>query len=163
LATYQAIAAVSAALRALLSNAAIPPISGAEFLVVNADSLQSPMADGLGVFLYRASVNTAIHTVPGRPSLALDLHYFVTAWSGDPIRQQLLLGWAARRLEDSPILTSAMLNQHAPAPGVFRPDESVELAAESLNIQDEVSVWNAVKALQQPSVTYVARGVRIDS
>jgi len=154
MATHQAIAAVSATIRALIAGAAIPETAGAEFQVVNADSLQSPMADGVAVFLYRVTVNSAARN-------AVDLHYLVNACSADPIRQQLLLGWAIHVLDATPILTASVLNQHAPAPGVFQADERVELAAEVLTIQDEANVWNAVRALQQPSAAYVARGVRM--
>jgi hypothetical protein len=161
MATYQAIAAVSATIRALLAGAAIPAIAGAEFQVVNADSLQSPMADGVAVFLYRIGLNPALRSIPGRPSLAVDLHYLVNAHSADPIRQQLLLGWSAHVLQATPLLTASMLNQHAPEPGAFPADENVELTAEALAIQDEAAVWNSVHALQQPSIAYVARGVRI--
>jgi Pvc16 N-terminal domain len=152
MATYQAIAAVSASIRALLAGAAIPEIAGAEFQVVNADSLQSPMADGVAVFLYRVAVNPAARN-------AIDLHYLVSGYSADPIRQQLLLGWAIHVLDGTPVLTASMLNQHGP--GAFQPEENVQLTPEVLTIQDEASVWNAVRALEQPSAPYVAHGVRI--
>ncbi|MCU1238723.1 MAG: hypothetical protein JWP63_6690 [Candidatus Solibacter sp.] len=154
MATYQAIAAVSAAIRGVLASAAIPEIAGAEFQVVNADSLQSPMADGVAVFLYRVTESAVIRT-----RRTLDLHYLINAWSADPIRQQLLLGWAIQVLDGTSILTPSLLN--AASPGVFQPDESVQLMAETLAMQDESALWNAVRALQQPSAAYLARGVRI--
>jgi len=155
-ATYQALAAVSAAIRGVLTSAVIPEIAGAEIQVVNTDSLQSPMADGVAVLLYRVTPNPAM-----RGQLALDLHYLVNAWSADPIRQQLLLGWAIHVLEATPILSSSFLNQHTEAPGVFQPDEHVELSSETLTMDDESSLWSSVHALPQPSVAYVARGIRV--
>jgi hypothetical protein len=161
MAKYQAIAAVSATIRALLADAATPAVAGAEFQVVHADSLQSPMADGVAVLLHRITANTALRRAPGTPGFAADLHYLVNAWSADPLRQQLLLGWAIHVLEATPILSASALNLHAQDAGTFGPDENIELAAESLAIQDEAAVWTAVRALQQPSVAYVARGVQI--
>ncbi len=167
MATYQAIAAVSAAIRGLLENSVTLEIAGAEVKLVNADILQSPMADGVGIFLYRISTDPTIHRPgppgpPIRPVLAENLHYLVTAWSPDPVRQQVLLGWALRVIEDSPLLSASLLNQHGPAPNIFSPGDSVELAAEALSIQDESEIWHAAKAWQQPSISYVARGVRIE-
>ena len=46
---------------------------------------------------------------------------------------------------------------------VFSPDESVELIGESLSPAELVNIWEIAKAFQQPSVSYVARGVLIDS
>jgi hypothetical protein len=164
LAKYQAIAAVSATLRGVLADSVIPEIAGAEFQVVNADTLQSPMADGVAVFLYHVAANAAPLNGPPRsdPGLVLELHYLVTAWAADPIRQQVLLGWAARVLEAVPILSASVLNQHAPATGVFQAAESIRLTAGSLSLQDEASIWGAAKVLPQPSIHYVATGVRLD-
>ena len=162
MATYQAIAAVSAALRGLLADSAIPGVAPAEFQVVNADSLQSPMSDGVAILLYRVSLSTTSRN-PAARGLAFDLHYLVAAWNADPIRQQLLLGWAARVFEDVPILTAEILNRHAPSPAVFQTGENVELSAEAVGAQDEAAVWSAVKALQQPAICYAARGVRIET
>jgi hypothetical protein len=160
LATYQAIAAVSAALRGLLTGAANPEIAGAEFQVVNGDTLQSPMADGVALFLCQVAVNNSARTGP--PALAVDLHYLIAAWAADPIRQQVLLGWAAHVLQGTPVLNASMLNPQAPAPPVFRGEESVRLVATPIAMQDETAIWNAARALQQPSLHYVATGVRID-
>jgi hypothetical protein len=43
-----------------------------------------------------------------------------------------------------------LLNQNAPARDVFRPDETVELLAETLSIQDEAVIWNAAKVPALP-------------
>ncbi len=164
MATYQAIAAVSTAMRVLLETSVTPETAGAEFKVVNADSLQSPIADGVGIFLYRVTADPVVHGLqpPDRHFLAMSPHYLVIAWSPDTVRQQMLLGWALRVFEDSPLMSATFLNQNGPAPDVFRPDEKVELISETLTIQDEVAIWNAAKAWQQPSVAYVCRGVRIE-
>jgi hypothetical protein len=98
-----------------------------------------------------------------RPPIPLDLHFLVTAWAETAIRQQRLLGFAIRTLEDTPILPAGVLNQHSPEPNVFRPEETVELVFEGVTIQDFGYIWNVAQTKEQPSATYVARMVEIES
>ena len=166
MATYQAIAAVSAAVRALLEHAVTSAVAGAEVRVVNSEGLHARPADGVTIYLHRVTANTMVRGAPGRhgrAGLALDLHYLITAWATDPIRQQSLLGWALRVLEDTAVLTAHALNEQAPGPDVFKADESVELVLEPLSIQDDTAIWNAAGARFETSASYIARGVRIDS
>jgi hypothetical protein len=67
-----------------------------------------------------------------------------------------------RALEDTPILPGGLLN--AVAPGVFRPDETVEIALAELNTEDLLHIWETVTENRyQLSVPYVARNIRIES
>ena len=54
-------------------------------------------------------------------------------------------------------------NQHSPEPNVFRPEETVELVFEGVTIQDFGYIWNVAQTKEQPSATYVARMVEIES
>ena len=92
----------------------------------------------------------------------LCLHYLLTAWGRTPERQQELLGWAMRTLEDMPTLPASVLNQGQASP-VFRTDEAVDLIAAPLTQQEMVSVWEVAKPQMQVSMTYVARAVQLDS
>jgi hypothetical protein len=172
MATYPAIAATSEAILGVLRNAAIGgEFAGTSFEHYQAANLQSPMNEGVSLYLYRVTVS-ANRNLPARagrdgrrygPPLPLDLHYLVIPWAGDAVKQQRLLGFAVRVLEDTPILPSGVLNQHGPEPDVFRPEETVELVYELVSTQDVSEVWQVAQSKEQPAATYVARMVEIES
>ena len=129
------------------------------------------MSLGMSLYLYRITVSStrnlrwriANDGTRYRPPIPLDAHFLVTAWASDPIKQQRMLGFAIRTLEDTPILPSGILNQHAPEPEVFRPEETVELVFENVSTQDQSYIWEVAQTKEQPSATYVARMIEIDS
>jgi Pvc16 N-terminal domain len=172
MASYPAIAAMSDAVLGLLRTAAIGgEFADVEFAHYGSANFQTPMSLGLSLYLYRVSVS-ANRNVPWRtgvdgrryrPPIPLDAHFLVTAWSEDPIRQQRMLGFAIRTLEDTPILPAGVLNQHAPETDVFRPEETVELVFENVSVQDASYVWEVAQTKEQPSATYVARMIEIES
>lgn len=172
MAGYPAIAATSEAILGLLRNAAVGgEFSGISFEHYQATNLQSPMSEGISLYLYRVTVS-ANRNLPGEigrdgrrygPPVPLDLHYLVIPWAGDAVKQQRLLGFAVRILEDTPILPAGVLNQHGPEPDVFRPEETVELVYELVSTQDVSEVWQVAQSKEQPAATYVARMVEIES
>ena len=157
----------------LLQSAAVghPEFDGISYGQYQASDFESPMTEGLSLYLYRVTVSANRNLPPaigrdGRrylPPLPLDLHFLVTAWARDAIKQQRLLGFAIRTLENTPILPAGVLNRDAPEPDVFRPEETVELVFESVSIQDLSYVWAIAQTKEQPSATYVARMVEIES
>jgi hypothetical protein len=179
LATYHAIAATGQAIVSLLADASRDTeFAGVQFTLYQASNFQKPMDEGVSLYLYRVSINTVGRNQPpsvgpngqrARPTLPLNLHYLLTAWAQTAARQQLLLGWAMRILEDTPIMPVGLLNQNhfGPAPGAFRPSEQVEIVWEQLSIQDMASIWEVYKSNQQISpqlsATYQARMVAIES
>jgi hypothetical protein len=172
MASYPAIAATSEAILGVLQrSAAGSEFAGASFDHYQAAGFESPMTFGVSLYLYRVTVSANRNLPPRtgpdgrrrRPPLPLDLHYLITAWAGDAIRQQRLLGFAVRSLEDTPILPAGILNQHGPEPDVFRPEETVELVWEAVAVQDLSDVWNIAQTKEQPSATYAARMVEIES
>jgi hypothetical protein len=172
MAIYPAIAATSEAILGLIQSAAVGgEFDGVEFAHYQATDLASPMTEGVSLYLYRVTVSANRNLPPQlgpdgvryRPPIPLDLHFLVTAWAKDAIRQQRLLGFAIRTLEDTPILPSGVLNQHSPEPNVFRPEETVELVFEAVTIQDYGYIWDVAQTKEQPSATYVARMVEIES
>jgi Pvc16 N-terminal domain len=173
MAGYAAIAATSAAILGLLESAApgTPEFAGTRFAHYTSKELNDPMNEGVSLWLYRVTVNTTRRSLPPRialdgtrykPSLPLDLHYLVIAW-GSPLVQQRLLGWSARALHDTPIIPSGLLNHYGPEPDVFAPDEAVELVWDSLSQQDVFDIWDVAKEHAQPSLSYAARMVLVDS
>lgn len=101
---------------------------------------------------------------PKRPSLAVDIHLLATPWAGEPERQLRLLGWMMRHFEDRPQLDAAFLNA-APTSGgtCFSPDEMVEMVCDPLAIADLLGLWDKFKPRLPASMTYVARGIQLDS
>jgi len=170
-ATDQAVAATSQTIVKLLKDAFdLPGFPQADFKVCYAANLQAPpLSEGVSVFLYRMNINGSRRNAParkdpkGRPPVWLDLHYLLTAWAKDPLKQQVLLAWAVRTLQDSPILPTHLLNDYSSGEIIFGPGETVELSAESLTLQDETNIWEVAKTQQQPSVGYLARMVAIES
>jgi hypothetical protein len=172
MAGFSAISATSEAVLGLLQSASVGgEFDGVEFAHYQSTDLGSPMTDGLSLYLYRITVNANRNLPPQlradgvryRPPLPLDLHYLVTAWAETAPRQQRMLGFAIRTLEDTPILPAGVLNQHSPEPDVFRSHETVELVFESVSVQDYSDIWDVAQTKEQPSATYVARMVEIES
>jgi hypothetical protein len=172
MATYPAIAATSEAILGLLQSAAVgSEFDGVTFAHYQSGSFDSPMDNGISLYLYRVTVNSN-RNLPARlaqdgrryrPPIPLDVHFLVTAWAETAIRQQRMLGFAIRTIEDTPILPAGVLNQHSPEPNVFRPEESVELVYEIVTVQDIGYIWDVAQTKEQPSATYVARMVTIES
>jgi Pvc16 N-terminal domain len=171
-ALYPAIAGTSGAILGLIQEAAAgSDFQGGTFAHYQASDFQSPMSQGISLYLYRVTVN-ANRNLPARlgpdgrrarPPIPLDLHFLVTAWAPDAIRQQRMLGFAIRTIEDTPILPSGVLNRYTPEGNIFRPEETVEIVYESISVQDFAYIWDVAQTKEQPSATYVARMVELDS
>lgn len=179
MASYHAIAVTSLAIRGLLTNACPRDerlgFPGAEFKLVTAADLQPPakLALGVSLYLHRVAFNTSRRSLPPRttlegirylPPVPVDLHFLLTAWGRSAEEQQSLLGWAIRTLQDTPVLPAGLLNRFAGDRGeVFRSNEAVELVGEILSLQDMLNIWEVAKHNEQPSLSYVARMVFLDS
>jgi hypothetical protein len=173
MASYRAIAAVSQAILGLLADSVPKPeFAAAQFELFQAINLQTPLEEGVSLYLFRVTPNQTRRSLPPRmgpdgmrykPSVPVDLHYLLTAWGKAAERQQRLLGWALRTLEDTPILPPALLNHYGPEPDTFAAAECVELHMDSIVIQDMSSLWEVARHHFQPSVVYVARMISLDS
>jgi len=167
-----AIAAVGKAILSLLDAAAPADFRGGQFELQQSKDLQSPIAEGIGLYLHRVTPANNIRNLPPRvgldgrryrPSLPVDLHYLLIAWASNAVKQQRLLGWAMRVLEDTPVLHASLLNQTGPEPDIFGENESVDLLLETISILDMGAIWDAAKHNVQPSAAYVVRMVPLDS
>ena len=84
MATYAAIAATSEAIIGLLRRARPKDeFTKAEFVVYQGDNFESPMNEGISLYLYRVTISAARRNLPPtvttdgrrlRPPLPLDLH-----------------------------------------------------------------------------------------
>lgn len=175
MATNAAIATTGRAILGLLESAASsePEFSAAAFSLHSSADLRRPIGERLAVslYLYHVAVNTSRRNLAPRldalgvrrkPALPLDLYYLLTVWAKDATTQQRAMGWAVRVLHDTPTLPAAILNRHAPEE-VFRADETVEVVWHNLSQQEVSDIWEVARTNQQPSASYVARIVQIDS
>jgi hypothetical protein len=169
MATFQAIGSVAEAVSRLLGQTWQPSLLNGmqlQFEVYQGKDFQTPMESGVSVFVYQVSVNKVQRTLPPadprhRRPLPLDIWLLLTAWARDASAEHAILGWAMRAIDDNPILSSGFLN--AFIPGVFRPEETVELVPAELT-NDEVSqLWQVLPNSLQLSAPYVARVVRMES
>jgi hypothetical protein len=173
MASYRAIAAISQAILGLLADSVPKPeFAAARFELFQALNLQTPLEEGVSLYLFRVIPNQSRRSLGPRiggdglrykPSVPIDLQYLLTAWAKSAERQQRLLGWAIRTLEDTPILPSGLLNHYGPEPDTFAASETVELFMDSIAIQDMGSLWEVARHHFQPSVVYLARMIALDS
>ena len=177
MARHHGIAAASNDIKLLLENAAAtdPDWAGTSVDLYQADDLQKPMEGTkptISVYLYRVVLSSVrrdrgVRRAPDgrvfRPSIPLDLHYLVTAWSSDATTAQELLGWAIRTLEDTPIVPVGLLNAYRSGLTVFDVGETLELVWEPLSLTDLYDIWQVSQQHQAPSASYVARMVQLDS
>jgi len=173
MATAYAIAATGQAILGLLASA-VPrdEFASAQFELYQAKNFQSPMDEGISLYLHRVTPannirNLAPRVAPDgrryRPPVPIDLHYVLTAWGRDSVTQHRLLGWAIRIIEDTPILPASVLNQHGPETDTFRPNETVDLIMETIPILEMGAIWEVARHHFQPSVFYTARMIVLDS
>lgn len=157
MATFPAIAATGPALVGLLKDAS----AGTEFSDLRFELFQAgdfssgtPMTEGVSVYAYRVTVNTARRNLPPtvgpdgrryRPALPVDLHFLLSPWAKSAVRQLRILGWAMRELQNVPVLPAGLLNHYGPEHDTFRPHEAVELICEPLPLSDMSHVLEAVK------------------
>lgn len=175
MATYQAIGATSQAILGLLASAAASPHSefaGVPILLYRGEDMQKPMSEGISLYLHRVIVNTEHRNrlprlgpdgTRRRPAVPLDLHYLLTAWATDAVKQQRMLGWAIRVLADTPTLPAGLLNHFGPEHDVFLPDETVEVLLEPLTVQDMSYVREVIGGRGEVSATLIARVIELES
>lgn len=173
MATYHAIATTGEAILGVLRDASPrPEFEGMQFELYQANDFSNPMREGIALYLYRISTNTTRRNLPPRidargrrfrPPLPIDLHYLLVPWAITAEKQQWLLGWCMRTLEDTPIFPAKVLNYYGSGGETFRPEEAVELVCEPIALQEIINIWDAFKPNLQISVAYVARMIEIDS
>lgn len=173
MATHQAIAAVSLALKGLL-DLGLPKeeFPDAKIELLRPADFAGGMAEGISLLLYRVAINGTQRNLPPRiaadgtrfrPALPVDLHYLLSAWADDADVQQSLLAWAMRLMEDTPRLAGNLINPFMPAESVFRADESVELICDVLPQDQWLALYDRFAPALCASMTYVVRMVQIDS
>jgi Pvc16 N-terminal domain len=168
-ASFQAIGSVAEAVAGLLAQTWQPSLLNnidLTFDVYQGKDFHTPMTAGVSVFVYQVCVNKVQRTLPPadpgyRRPLPIDISLLLTAWAQDASSEHDILGWAMRTIDDNPILSSGFLN--SAIPGVFRPDETVELVPAELTNEEVFQLWQVLPNSLQLSAPYVARVVRLES
>ena len=175
MATYRAIATVGQALAGLLKDAsADTEFDGFRFELYQAADFKSDSAvkEGVTVFLYRVAINAARRSLPPttapdgrryRAPLPVDIYYLLTPWAKSAAKQQRLLGWAMRKLQDVTVLPASLLNHYVPEDDTFRKQETVELFCETVSLQDMTNILDTLDLDQHLSVVYCARMILLES
>jgi hypothetical protein len=142
----------------------------------------------INLFLYRVTPRTAWRDVPPRadesgarvPSLALDLHYLITAYGERDFQAEILLGSAMQLLLETPAISREMIHTALPAGGNGRGTlppmqqtlaasglaeqvEEIKLVPEFLSTEEEARLWSALQAKYRPSAAYKASAIFIEA
>ncbi len=193
-----AIAAVTAVLKDLLNNGLIDhDLSAMGNVTVTAlppDRIATTSADErpqLNLFMYQVMPNIGWRNVglPSRnatgerltnPPLALDLHYFLTAYGAEEFHAEALLGYAMQLLHETPVLTRAAINltlKPALPTGVTLPSglqipstsdlaeqvEQIKITPLTVNGEEMSRLWTAMQAKYRPTAAYQISVVLIES
>lgn len=198
-----AIAGVTAVLRDLLNDglinhditATLGSTVSVSILPPDRIAISSSAGDSentqLNIFLYQVSPNLGWRNedLPSRdaagrsrlsnPALALNLHYLISAYSETDLHGDILLGYAAQLLHETPVLTrQAIRTALAPSPtvstslppalralaecGLSEQLELIKITPEYLNIEEMSKLWSATQASIRPTVAYQVSVVLIE-
>ena len=184
MASFQAIAGVSASLRNLLTDRMEQPVS---VTVAPPDVEVTGMTGNrVNLYLYRLQENPYLKNqdLPGRghpaaygtPPLSLDLHYLITAFAGTEsapdadLQAQEILGDAMRVLHDVPVISEELHENDDPGqPRILDPSllgefEQLKLTLEPLELDDLSGIWSGLpEASFRRSVSYQCSVVQIES
>ncbi len=173
-----AIAAVTSALRNLLTSAAL---EDPELLDITV-STQSPGTarkgnDGnqLNLFLYSTAVDTAFSNrpMPGQskngessmPPLALVLKYLITAYgrNDDDVSGHRLMGRSMSALHDYPVLGRAEIEAALPDTDLHNQLERVRITHDFLSVDEMSKLWSSFQSEYRLSTGYEVSVVLIES
>ncbi len=94
-----------------------------------------------------------------RSPTAMLLRYVITAWSGDAISDQTILGRAVQTLYEHAIISGAELANTS----LIASDEAIAITMIQQSIEDRTHVWRAFEKPYRLSINYEVRVVKIES
>ncbi|HYP27438.1 MAG TPA: DUF4255 domain-containing protein [Blastocatellia bacterium] len=170
MANFQVIAAVSETLAVVLTDA-LSILDGQPRAELHDLQFDTPPATAqLTLFLFEIGEDPSARNRPRirnidppdfevrKPPVALLLRYLLTAWGGDQVSAQLILGRAIQVLYDKAILSGPDLK------GVLaNTDEVLKVTMSPLSLEERTRVWHAVQKPYRLSVSYEVRVVDLDS
>jgi hypothetical protein len=186
--TALAIAGVTAVVRGLIdawlssqnANAALNGAS-ADVTAIAPDLIELSGANAtpqLNLFLHHVSPNPGWSNVElpsadgrgrrtGRPPLALDLHYLLTAYGPAELQAEVLLGYGMQLLHEVRVLDRADIE--ARLPPALRPShlgrqvELIKLTPEPVTTDELSKLWAAFQSRYRPTAAYQASVVLIEA
>ncbi len=149
-------------------------------------------ATQLNLFLHQVTPNTGwrneglpSHDGSGRqrlsnPPLALNLHYLLSAYSGDDLHGEILLGYAMQLFHEHPVIArEAIRTALTPSPdvgatlppalralgdsGLADQIELLRITPEYLNTEEMSKLWTATQAHYRPTAAYQVAVVLIEA
>ncbi|MFF4346177.1 DUF4255 domain-containing protein [Streptomyces sp. NPDC001530] len=170
--TSEALAAVTETLRVFLFN----NLGGPDCTVKPPDLARGEnVGDQINVFLYGIARNAAWanmeplnHAKPnesGRPPLALDLSYLITAYGNgnSDVAAQRALGRAMSLLHDHPVLGREEIRLVTPEARLHEQFERIRISHEPLALDEMTKLWTSFNTFYRLSTTYTVSVVLIDS
>lgn len=168
--------------RAFLQREPVPGVATRAVLIRTEDLADALLRDRIGdnalsILLYRVDFNktmraawSAVGNVTGRGHLALDLHFLLTPWAENAEYQHYIIGRAMQAIEQTPVLSGALLHT-PPLPGgpayadepETAPGDSVQLVLEEISTEALMRTFDSLPSDYHLSVPYVARVVRIET
>jgi len=191
-----AIAAVTAVLEDLLRNSLSVPavtasIGGAVTVsALSPDRVLPPNGadpDQLNLFLYQVTYNQGWRNegLPARnsagervnnPTLALNLHYLMTAYGARDFNAEIILGHAMQALHETPVLSTEGIRRAlaptSPPPnfptqlansGLAEQIENIRVSPEAINTEEMFRVWSSLQTHYRPTAGYLISVVLIES
>ncbi|HEY1345692.1 MAG TPA: DUF4255 domain-containing protein [Streptosporangiaceae bacterium] len=186
------VAATTAVLRSILENGFsqlnLAPLGHITVSALPPDRITVGQGETstLNLFMYHATPNPGWRNVdlPSRdtggdrvsnPPLALDLHYMMSAYGGEDLQPEVLLGLGAQLFHETPLLTRDAVRQAftprgGPLPQMLQLlataglDEQVELVKivpEALSNDDLSKLWSVFGERYRPSAGFLATVVLI--
>jgi hypothetical protein len=167
-ATFRAIAEVSEILRRTLDAG----VSAIPATCIIHDLVTAPAAGmTLTLTLYEIAEDPSARNRPDirvvqnnqvtlqRSPTALLLRYVITAWSGDAVSDQTILGQAVQTLYEHAIISGPELANTS----LIANDEAIAVTMIQQSIEDRTHVWRAFEKPYRLSINYEVRVVKIDA
>ncbi len=177
MARYQAIYATCSAICNVLLQARSAALYSGEIANVGCSVFTTsdfdngiPTDGEVALFLYRVDINAVQRTLPPRPRydglterrhLPLDLHFLLIPRATQAERQQLILGWMMRVLEDNASIPANILNSEQE--DTFYREEHIEITPGLLTTEEILRLWDQLPGDFNICVPYSARVVCIES
>lgn len=123
----------------------------------------------LNLFLHRVAYDTSMRNLPLRPhdgagaltarpsTLAVHLHYLVTAYGSAELQAEALLGYAMLVLSETPVLTSEAIGRAGQPVGLTGHVEPAQLALHSPDGEEMSRLWSALQARYRGSLACEVR------
>jgi Pvc16 N-terminal domain len=173
MANHRAIYAVGSSLASFLQNSFPADLRAShpcQFKLVSSGEMsgsdEQTFDKMVSIYLHRITVNEHYRNAtkpqePGgkKPVIGLDLHYLLTYWGRSAEDEQLVMAWTMRQLQMNSILDKSILSNSAD----WAADETIQLTASNLSLEDIMRVWDALAPKYRLSIAYTARTVRLET